>query len=54
VIKVEEWPALMGMKWLTLNWRFSSRIEGGGRGNGHVMRCGARGNGSMVGGCEAV
>jgi hypothetical protein len=27
VVKVEEWPTLMGMKWLALNWRFTLRIE---------------------------
>jgi hypothetical protein len=33
VIKAEEWPVLMGMKRLALNWCFTPRI-GGGRGNG--------------------
>jgi hypothetical protein len=49
VIKAKEWPALMGRKWLALNWRFTLRIEGGERGNGHGMRCSARGSGSMAG-----
>jgi hypothetical protein len=48
-IKAEEWPTLMGMKRLTLNWNFTLSIEGGGRGNGRGMRCGARGSGSMAG-----
>jgi hypothetical protein len=30
------------------------RIEGGGRGNGRGMRCGARGGDSMAGEAEAV
>jgi hypothetical protein len=54
VIKAEEWPALMGMKRLTLNWCFTPRIEGRGRGNERGMRCGARGSGSMAGEAEAV
>jgi hypothetical protein len=29
VIKTEKLPALMGMKWLTLNWHFNLWIEGG-------------------------
>jgi hypothetical protein len=49
VVKVEEWPTLMGMKWLALNWRFTLRIEGGGRGNGCGMRCSTRGSASMAG-----
>jgi hypothetical protein len=49
VIKTEKRPTLMGMKWLALNWSFNPRIKGGGRGNGHVMRCGARDNASMAG-----
>jgi hypothetical protein len=33
VIKVEEWPALMG----TLKWHFTPWIEEGGTGNGREM-----------------
>jgi hypothetical protein len=49
VIKAEEWPTLMGMKRLPLNWCFTLRIRGGGRGNGRGMQCGARDSGSMAG-----
>jgi hypothetical protein len=49
VVKAEEWPALMGTKRLTLNWRFNLRIDGGGRGNGCGMWCGTRGSASMAG-----
>jgi hypothetical protein len=49
VIKVEEWPTLMGMKRLALDWCFTLRIEGEGRGNRRGMWCGARGSGSMAG-----
>jgi hypothetical protein len=49
VIKADEWLALIGMKWLALNWHFTLRIEGGGRENGRGMRCGSQGSGSMAG-----
>jgi hypothetical protein len=49
VVKAKEWPTLMGMKWLTLNWHFTLWIEGGGRGNGREMRCGVQGSASMAG-----
>jgi hypothetical protein len=49
VVKAEEWPALMGMKQLALNWHFTLLIEGGERGNEHEMRCGSWGSASMVG-----
>jgi hypothetical protein len=32
VIKTEEWPTLMGMKWLTLKWQFTSQNQEGGWG----------------------
>jgi hypothetical protein len=40
VIKAEEWPTLMGMKRLPLNWCFTLQIGGG--------------EGEMVAGCSAV
>jgi hypothetical protein len=49
VVKAKEWPTLMGMKWLTLNWHFTLWIEGGGRGNGREMRCDVQGSASMAG-----
>jgi hypothetical protein len=49
VVKAEEWLALMGTKWLTLNWCFTLWIEGSGRGNVHGMRCSALGSASMAG-----
>jgi hypothetical protein len=48
VVKTEEWPVLMGMKWLPLNWRFTPQNEGGRRGNRRGMQCGARGSAAMV------
>jgi hypothetical protein len=54
VIKVEQWPTLMGMKRLALNWCFTPRIEGGGRGDCCEMRCGTRGSGSMAGEARAA
>jgi hypothetical protein len=49
VIKADEWPTLMGMKWLALNWCFTLWIEGERRGNMRGMWCGAWGSGSMAG-----
>jgi hypothetical protein len=40
---------LMETKCLTLNWCFTLRIEGGGRGNKRGMWCGARGSASIAG-----
>jgi hypothetical protein len=54
VIKAEEWPSLLGIICLALNWHFTPQIEGGGRGNGRGMWSGARGSGSMAGEAEAV
>jgi hypothetical protein len=49
VVMAEEWPALMGMKWLNLKWCFTLRNEEGGRGNRCGMWCGTRGSASMAG-----
>jgi hypothetical protein len=48
VVKAEEWPMLMGMKWLPLNWHFTPQNEEGRRGNGRGMQCGAWGSAPMV------
>jgi hypothetical protein len=49
VVRAEEWPVLMGMKWLAINWWFTLWIKGGGRGNECWMRCDARCSASMAG-----
>jgi hypothetical protein len=60
VDKVKEWPVLMGMKWLPLNWRgmqcgargsapmaseAGAVLEGGG--GGSLLRCGRRKKGRL-------
>jgi hypothetical protein len=56
VIKAEEWPTLMGMKRLPLNWCFTLRIGGGeGKWSWDAVRCsgqwlhGGRGRGGAGG-----